>query len=156
MSVLIWIETVWHYGIVLEKMFWKKVNLKKVNRRQHKLKKITQHAKIYIMEICKQVLWQPMKLPNVVFHQDLHCLVRWKYSKCKILTCDPWYIQQVIQNQIEEPLVCKGYNGLFCYREQNYFNIALVLQDEWLTILTCPANTCSCPLKAYAVKNIRE
>ena len=35
-------------------------------------------------------------------------------------------------------------------------NIALVLQDEWLTIFTRPANSCICPLKAYAIKNIRE
>ena len=44
------------------------------------------------------------------------------------------------------------------YQQQGtkYFNIALVLQDEWLTIFTCPANTCTCPLKAYAIKNTRE
>ena len=41
-------------------------------------------------------------------------------------------------------------------RGQKYFNIALVLQDEWLTIFTCPANTYTCPLKVYAIKNIRE
>ena len=41
-------------------------------------------------------------------------------------------------------------------REQKGFNIALVLQDESLTIFTCPANTCTSPLKAYAIKNIRE
>ena len=41
-------------------------------------------------------------------------------------------------------------------RGQKYFNIALVLQDEWLTIFTRPANTYTCPLKAYAIKNIRE
>ena len=41
-------------------------------------------------------------------------------------------------------------------REQKYFNIALILQDEWLTIFTHPSNTCTCPLKAYAIKNIRE
>ena len=40
------------------------------------------------------------------------------------------------------------------YQGQKYFNIALVLQDEWLTTFTCPANTCCCPLKAYAIKNI--
>ena len=44
----------------------------------------------------------------------------------------------------------RGSNG------QKYFNIALVLQDEWLTIFTRPANTCTCPLKVYAIKNIRE
>ena len=38
---------------------------------------------------------------------------------------------------------------------QKYFNIALVMQDKWLTILTHPANTCTCPLKVYAIKNIR-
>ena len=42
------------------------------------------------------------------------------------------------------------------YRGQKYFNIALVLQDNWLTIFTCPENTCTCPLKAYAIKNTRE
>ena len=40
----------------------------------------------------------------------------------------------------------------YLYRGQKYFNIALVLQDKWLTIFTCPANTLSyctnCPLKA--------
>ena len=41
-------------------------------------------------------------------------------------------------------------------RGQKYFNIALVLQNGWLTIFTRPANTCTCPLKAYAIKNIRE
>ena len=41
-------------------------------------------------------------------------------------------------------------------RGQKYLNIALVLQDEWLTIFTRPANTCTCPLKVYAIKNIRE
>ena len=39
---------------------------------------------------------------------------------------------------------------------QKYFNIALVLQGEWLTVFTRPANTCTCPLKAYAIQNIRE
>ena len=33
------------------------------------------------------------------------------------------------------------------HRGQNYFNIACVLQDKWLTIFTRPANTCTCPLK---------
>ena len=37
-----------------------------------------------------------------------------------------------------------------------FSNIALVLQDKWFTIFTHPANTCTCPLKAYAIKNIRE
>ena len=41
-------------------------------------------------------------------------------------------------------------------RGQKYFNIALVLQDEWLTIFTPPANPCTCPLKVYAIKNILE
>ena len=31
-------------------------------------------------------------------------------------------------------------------RGQTYFNIALVLQDESLTIFTSPTNTCTCPL----------
>ena len=35
------------------------------------------------------------------------------------------------------------------YRGQKYFN----LQDECLTIFTRPANTCTCPLKVYAIKN---
>ena len=39
---------------------------------------------------------------------------------------------------------------------QKYFNIALALQDELLITLTCPANMCTYPLKAYAIKNIRE
>ena len=39
-------------------------------------------------------------------------------------------------------------------QRKKYFNIALVLEDEWPTIFTCPANTCTCPLKAYAIKNI--
>ena len=41
-------------------------------------------------------------------------------------------------------------------RGQKNFSIVLVLQDEWLTIFTHPANTCTCPLKVYAIKNIRE
>ena len=39
------------------------------------------------------------------------------------------------------------------YRGQKYFNIALVLQDKWLTIFTCPVNTCAF---TYAIKNISE
>ena len=48
--------------------------------------------------------------------------------------------------------------GLSCThsRGQIYINIALVLQDMWLTIFTHPANTCTCPLKAYAIKNVSE
>ena len=42
------------------------------------------------------------------------------------------------------------------HRGQKYFNIALVLQDESLTIFTSPSNTCTCLLKADAIKNIRE
>ena len=49
------------------------------------------------------------------------------------------------------PLISVIHNGW-----QKYFNIALVLQDEWLTIFTRPANTCTCSLKAYAINNIRE
>ena len=45
---------------------------------------------------------------------------------------------------------------LFSSRGQKYLNIALVLQDEWLTTFTHPANACICPLKAYAIKNISE
>ena len=41
-------------------------------------------------------------------------------------------------------------------RGQKYFNVALVLQDEWLSLFTRPANTCTCPLKVFAIKNIRE
>ena len=37
-------------------------------------------------------------------------------------------------------------------RGQNYFNIALVLQDERLAIFTRPANICACPFKAYEIK----
>ena len=37
------------------------------------------------------------------------------------------------------------------YRGQKYFNIALALQDEWLTIFTRPANTCTRPLKLLAI-----
>ena len=42
------------------------------------------------------------------------------------------------------------------FRGQKYFNIALVLQDEQLTIFTCPANPCTCPLKVYEIKNITD
>ena len=31
------------------------------------------------------------------------------------------------------------------HRGQKYLNIAVVLQDECLTIITCPANLCTCP-----------
>ena len=47
-------------------------------------------------------------------------------------------------------LTCSPFRGQF------FFNIALVLQDERLTIFTHPTNTCAHPLKAYAIKNIRE
>ena len=46
--------------------------------------------------------------------------------------------------------------GTTWFRGQKYFNIAFVLQDEWLTNFTRLANTCTCPLKAYAIKSIRE
>ena len=42
------------------------------------------------------------------------------------------------------------------FQGTNYLNIALVLQEGCLTIFTRPANTCTCPLKVYAIKNIRE
>ena len=48
------------------------------------------------------------------------------------------------------------FDGPTCHKGQIYFNIALVLQDQWLTIFTRPANTCTCPLKAYAIKNTKE
>ena len=35
------------------------------------------------------------------------------------------------------------------FRGQNYFNISL-------TVFTCPADICTCPLKVYAIKNIRK
>ena len=35
---------------------------------------------------------------------------------------------------------------------KKYLNIALVLQDEWLTTFTHPANTCTCPLKSICNK----
>ena len=38
-------------------------------------------------------------------------------------------------------------------RGQKYFSNSLVLQDEWLTIFTHPANTGTCPLKVYAIEN---
>ena len=41
-------------------------------------------------------------------------------------------------------------------RAHKYFNIELVLHDQWLIIFTRLANTCSCPLKASAIKNIGE
>ena len=41
-------------------------------------------------------------------------------------------------------------------REQKYLNIAHVLQDELFTTFFRPANACTCPLKAYAIKNISE
>ena len=41
-------------------------------------------------------------------------------------------------------------------RGKKYYIIVLFLQDKWLTIFIRPANTCTCPLKAYAIKNIRE
>ena len=40
MSVLIWIQTVWHYNSVPEFLFLKKLNLKKVSRRQQKHEKL--------------------------------------------------------------------------------------------------------------------
>ena len=46
--------------------------------------------------------------------------------------------------------------NVMSHRGQKYFNIALVLQDELLTIFTHPANTCTCPLTVYAIENIRE
>ena len=35
---------------------------------------------------------------------------------------------------------------------QKYFNNSLVLHEECLTIFTCPANTCTCFLKAHAIR----
>ena len=37
-------------------------------------------------------------------------------------------------------------------RGQKYFNIVLVLQDEWHTIFARPANTCTCPKKSVCNK----
>ena len=34
-------------------------------------------------------------------------------------------------------------------------SILLILQHEWLTIITRPANTYTCLLKAYTIKNLR-
>ena len=45
-------------------------------------------------------------------------------------------------------------NFIYAFQGTKYFNIALILQDEWLTSFTRPANTCTCPLKVYAIKNI--
>ena len=53
-------------------------------------------------------------------------------------------------------LACKAQDFVIYIRVQKYFNIALILQDEWLTIFTRPANTHTCHLKAYAIKTIRE
>ena len=39
---------------------------------------------------------------------------------------------------------------------QKYFNFALALQDEGLTIFTRPANTCTRPYKLYAIKKMGE
>ena len=55
-----------------------------------------------------------------------------------------WYVQGLGSKPIDTPV------------DKKYFNIALVLQDDRFTIFTHPANTCTCPLKAYAIKNIRE
>ena len=52
------------------------------------------------------------------------------------------------------PSRCKCMKTCLIPRGQKYFNIALVLQDELLTIFTRPANTCACPLKAYAMKKM--
>ena len=41
-------------------------------------------------------------------------------------------------------------------RGQIYFNNDFVLQDEWITIFTHPANTCTCPLKANAMKKVNK
>ena len=48
----------------------------------------------------------------------------------------------------------KQYNffNLSFSRGQKYFNIVLVLQDEWLIIFTHPANTCTGLLKVNAIK----
>ena len=40
--------------------------------------------------------------------------------------------------------------------DKKYFNIALVMQNELLTIFNRPTNTCTCPLKANTIRNIRE
>ena len=57
-----------------------------------------------------------------------------------------WVLWQTVKTQMK---CCMMFRG------QKYLNIALVLQDERLTTFTRPANTCTCPLKAYAIKNIR-
>ena len=41
-------------------------------------------------------------------------------------------------------------------RSSSILHLPLVLQDEWLTIFTRPANMCTCPLKPYTIKNVRE
>ena len=54
------------------------------------------------------------------------------------------------------PLSPERSTGTWESGDKKYLNIAHVLQDEWLTTFTHPANTCTCPLKGCAIKNIRE
>ena len=94
---------------------------------------------IHYNKIC--VKWPLPKRPKLGFQDQLSLNAGLKY--CRMLQG---------KHQGEHSAIL----STFINRGQKYFNIALVLQDEWLTIFTCPANTCTCPLKAYAIKNIRE
>ena len=75
---------------------------------------------------------------EIAFKTEINCLVCTYKSICFTMSNMVYYMYHFA-----------------CYiRGQIYFNIALVLQDEWHTIFIHPANTWTCPLKVYAIKSI--
>ena len=81
--------------------------------------------------------WVPFKVKFRPLGRPTPGSPLFKKRNTKILECQLSKYQYLCQSSIK----CRG---------QKYFNIARVLQEEWLTIFTCLANTCTCPSKAYA------
>ena len=86
----------------------------------------------------------------------LHCLK--KQSRSGSALFGMTFLQATID--VPQPLINDLWVSLFqnidAVRGQKYFNIALALQDERLTIFIRPSNTWTYPRKVYAIKNIRE
>ena len=91
------------------------------------------HSKLIVLiQMIKLLSFQRVILLNI---KKVSVRLDWQLS----FKCMPHYLKKCVHSS-----------------GQKYFNIALVLQDECLTIFTHPANICTCSLKVYTIKNIRE
>ena len=90
-SVLIWIQTIWHTDAVSERIFSKKLILKKVSRRQkHEKLPSMQRVKIWLIiepvhEISNNVVWATSKASDQPAHT--RSLIRAFASRLSILDC---------------------------------------------------------------------